>query len=171
MSTYRAFTINDGNLRLEYFPNPSRWHENITDLNNPILNEDQWSKEIKYLNNTNDDISDDIKNIPNNTGGVYMFFIKGISLPFIEKYIMYVGRAEYTEHQNIRKRAKEYLKPDRDLIKYMFQWKEYLYYRYYPDTDNKRIIDNEAMLIRAIVPPCNETIPNKIEVKRTINAF
>lgn len=173
MSGYRAFTTNDDDLvcRIEYYPTPQRWRDNI-DSTNPITDEKNWSAEIKYMNPTNDDVSDEIKKIPNNTGGVYMFYIKGISLPFVEKYIVYIGRALYTDDQNIRKRAKEYLKPDRELIKHLFShWKEYLYYRYYSDVNNEQIKANEAMLIRAILPPFNEDIPNKIEVKTPIKAF
>ena len=172
MSTYRAFTINDGDLRLEYYPNPNRWRENITDLENPILNMDNWSPEIKFLNATNDDVSDEINNIPNTTGGVYMFYIKGVALPPVENYIVYIGRCQYTANQNIRKRAKEYLNPDRELIKKLLHnWKEHLFYRYYPDTNNNRIKENEAMLIRTIVPPFNEDIPNRVEIQPKINAF
>lgn len=41
-------------------------------------------------------------------GGIYMFYIKGICLQFIEDYIVYIGRYKSTDNQNIRKRAKEY---------------------------------------------------------------
>lgn len=169
----RAFIDDENRLfDITYFHNPSRWLEYTIDQNNPIANEANWSKEMKYLNDTNDDISDEIKNIPNNTGGIYMFFIKGLSLTFIEKYIVYIGRCQYTEDQNIRKRAKEYFKDDRDFIRSMFNhWKEYVYYRYYPDTDNERIIANEALLLNAIWPPFNPTIPSNIDVQPTINAF
>lgn len=169
----RAFVDDDNKVfDVTYFHNPSRWVEFAIDPNNPIANEANWSKEMKYLNDTNDDISDEIKNIPNNTGGVYMFFIKGLSLTFIEKYIVYIGRCQYTEDQNIRKRAKEYFKDNRDFIKSMFShWKEYVYYRYFPDTDNDRIKENEALLLNAIWPPLNPTIPSRIDVQPKINAF
>lgn len=101
-----------------------------------------------------------------------MFFIKGNSLPFIEKYIVYIGRCQYTEDQNIRKRASEYFTDNRDFIKSMFShWKSFVYYRYFPDTDNDRIKTNEALLLNAIWPPLNPTIPKKIEVQPSINAF
>ena len=50
-------------------------------------------------------------------------------------------------------------------------WKNFVYYRYFPDTDNNRIKANEAMLLNAIWPPFNPTIPNKIEVQPATNAF
>lgn len=171
--TTRAF-IDDSNklFDITYYHNPSRWNKYAINPNNPIANEANWSKEIKYLNDTNDDISDDIKKIPNDTGGIYMFIIKGISLTFIEKYIVYIGRCQYTYDQNIRKRAKEYFKDNRDFIKYMFShWNNYIYYRYFPDTDNNRIIENEELLLNAIWPPFNPIIPNRTEVQPTTNAF
>lgn len=174
MSTYSAFISNDDDLLcgITYYATPKRWLDNISDKGNPILDEKNWSIECKYFNLTNDDISDEIKNLPENTGGIYIFYIKGITLPFIEKYITYIGRCQFTESQNIRKRAREYLKDDREKIKRMFaHWNKYLYYRYFPDTDNNRIKANEAMLIRAIAPPFNEQIPNKIEITTSIKAF
>lgn len=171
---YRRAFIDDENklFDITYYHNPNRWAEFAIDQTNPIANEANWSKEIKYLNDANDDVSDEIKNIPNNTGGVYMFFLKGKTLPFIEKYIVYIGRCQYTEDQNIRKRANEYFKDERDFIKGMFNhWKSFVYYRYFPDTDNNRIKANEALLLNAIWPPFNPTIPNKIEIQPAINAF
>lgn len=169
----RAFIDDENKLfDITYYHTPSRWIKYAVDESNPIADESNWSKEIKYLNETNDDISDDIKNIPNDTGGIYMFFLKGISLSFIEKYIVYIGRCQYTDSQNIRKRAREYFSDNRDFIKGMFsKWKQFVYYRYYPDTDNERIKMNEAILLNALWPPFNPTIPDKTEVQPTINAF
>ena len=77
----RAFIDDENKLfDITYYHTPSRWIKYAVDESNPIADESNWSKEIKYLNETNDDISDDIKNIPNDTGGIYMFFLKGISL-------------------------------------------------------------------------------------------
>ena len=173
MNNYRAFTLtDDANCMISYYLTPQRWIDNCIDKTNPIVDEKNWADEIKYLDVDNKNISDEIKNIPNNTGGVYMFFIKGINLPFIEKYIVYVGRCKYTPTQNIRKRAMEYFNDNRPFVKQMFnRWKEYLYYRYFPDTNNDNIDKNEAMLIRAILPPFNEQIPDKIEPRATVSAF
>ena len=83
-----AFDIEfeDRNFEISFNLNPQRWTDNCPDCDNPIFCEDNWQPEIKYLNPTNDGISDEIKAIPSNTGGIYLFFIKGITLPFIEKY-------------------------------------------------------------------------------------
>jgi hypothetical protein len=174
MSLYRAFIEeNDEKLfEVTYYHKPQRWLDNTVDSTNQIMNVQNWSSEIKYLNNSHDAISDEISNMPNDKGGVYMFYIKGICLPFIENYIVYIGRCKYTDSQNIRKRAKEYFNDDRPMIKTMFKrWKEHLYYRYYHDTDNNNIDSNEVKLIRTILPPFNEVIPDRIEIQTTIPAF
>lgn len=175
MSGYRAFTeeYSDNNrYQLTYYHNPQRWRQNTLDEDNPMKDPNNWSAELKYLNQTNDDVSDDIKRLPNNKGGIYVFFIKGVNLPFMENYILYVGRCKCTDNQNIRKRAKEYFKDARPLILRMFdRWKEHLYYRCYLDDDNDRICRNEVSLIRAIMPELNEDIPDRIEVQPTVLAF
>jgi len=157
---------------ITYYHNPKHWIENKLDEGNPITNEEMWSKEIKYYEG--DTISEDIKNLPTDTGGIYMFYLKGINLSFIEKYVVYIGRCHYSEGvQYIRKRAKEYDSDNSrsDIIRMKKYWKDYLFYRYYPETNNAQIDMDEATLIRAIRPPFNSEIPDKIEVKRTINAF
>ena len=81
MGGYRAFLAEDSNnyqYELTYYHNPNRWRNNIINTENPIRNVDNWSDEIKYLNESNDDLSDDIKNLPNDTGGIYVFYIKGV---------------------------------------------------------------------------------------------
>lgn len=162
----------DRNFEITFNLNPQRWIDNCVEKGNPILEESNWRPEIKYLNLNNDDISEEIKTIPTNTGGVYAFFIKGICLPFLEKHIVYIGRCHYTSSQNINKRAKEYFSDPRPKIKNMInRWGPYIYYQYYPDTDNAQIDKNEVMLIRAIKPDFNEEIPDKIEVQPTVNAF
>lgn len=175
MSGYRAFLDEDDDndkYVLTYYHNPTRWNANLLAINNPIRDANKWSKEIKYMNDDNTDVSDEIKNLPKNTGGIYIFYLKGLNLPHIENYVLYVGRCKYTKHQNINKRAKEYLTDKRPRIMKMFRrWKSYLYYRYFPDTDNDAISNNEIILIRAIAPEYNEDIPDKIEIRPTTPAF
>jgi len=175
---YKAFIEDDDTpFRIEYYHNPIRWKANFLDSNNPIMNVENWSDEIKFLNQTYDNVSDGINNLPNDKGGVYMFYIKGISLPFIENYIVYIGRCKSTDSQNIKKRAKEYFtndyqKGNRKMIQKMIRrWKEFLFYRYYSDTDNEKIDQNESILIRTILPPYNEIIPDKIVIQPTRPAF
>lgn len=175
MAKYRAFIRDDDDNEkfiLTYYHNPKRWVDNLLEQNNPIRDIANWSNEIKYLNAANDDLSEDIKALPKSHGGIYMFYIKGLNLPFVENYILYIGRCQYTKTQNINKRAKEYFKDERIEIKRMFRkWKEHLYYRYYPDTDNELIRSNEVKLIRAIAPEYNEEIPNKIDIQESVPAF
>ncbi len=157
---------------ITYYHNPQHWINNKIDDTNPISDENNWSKEIKYYNG--DKISDDINNLPTNTGGIYMFYLKGINIPFIEKYIVYIGRCLFNKDiQYIRKRAREY---DSDttrteIVRMKKYWKDYLYYRYFPETDNDQIARDEVLLIRAIRPPFNSEIPDKLEVQTSINAF
>ena len=177
MAVYRAFLAEDSSnyqYELKYYHNPYRWVNNAIEIDNPIRNVDNWSDEIKYLNASNDDLSEGIKNLPNNTGGIYIFYIKGLNLSFIENYILYIARCQFTgtDRQHIRKRAREYYNDTRGLIVEMFsRWKDHLYYRYYPDTDNERIKNNEIQLIRAILPQYNEVIPDQIEIQDSIPAF
>lgn len=175
MAGYRAFINSDlENLKYDvrYYHYPKRWVENLLPTDDEISKNEMWSDEIKFLNATNDDLSDDIKNIPNDKGGIYIFYLKGVNLPFAENYILYIGRCQFTERQNIRKRAKEYLNPKRILIQSMFErWKPHIYYRYYMETNNNRIKQLESILIRSIVPPLNEDIPNRIIIGSTSPAF
>lgn len=175
MSTYRAFLAeNDNNLLFEvtYYHNPNRWIENEVEANNSIRLHQNWSDEIKYLNDTNDNVSDSINMLPTNTGGIYIFYIKGLNLSFIENYIVYIGRCKITQNQNIRKRAKEYFSDNRPQITRLFKhWKQYIYYRYYPETNNDLIDSLETKLIRSILPPLNEKIPDRIEIQNTVPAF
>lgn len=175
MAGYRAFVATDPNNNqylLTYYHNPDRWRDNMVDINSPIRDINNWSEEIKYLNESNDDLSEEIKNLPSDVGGIYIFYIKGVNIPFFENYILYIGRRQLTEHQHIRKRAKEYYTDSRDLIVEMFsRWKEYLYYRYYPDIDNEKIKIHEVQLIRAILPQYNEAIPDRIDIQDSVPAF
>lgn len=169
--TYRAFLSEYEAFRTEYYPSPERWEKYALDSGEPIMDSSKWSAGVKYLKEDNQ-VSSDIDGLPNNTGGIYMFYIEGGSLSFIEKYILYIGRCKYTDHQNIRKRAKEYLNDDRLFIKKMFKlWGPYIHYKYYGDLDNSRIARYERSLIMAIAPPFNDSIPEKIEVEPEVPAF
>lgn len=174
----QAFLSEDDNnykYVLSYYHYPSRWLMHQLNEGNPIRDERNWSPQYKYLNSDGSDVSEFIKRLPNNTGGIYVFELKGITLPFIENYILYVGRCQSTDKQNIRKRAKEYFYKDRrerHLIKEMFdRWGDYLFYRYCPDDNNDRIIETERLLIRSILPQYNAEIPKNVIIKTTISAF
>ncbi len=178
---YQAFVDDDDeNILhlLQYYHNPSRWLDNTLPNDALIRDVSLWSNEIKYLNADNTDVSDEIRKVPDNAGGIYIFYIKGLNLSFIENHILYVGRSRYTEDHNIRARAMSYFykfkskTETRSKIKKMFRlWPNHLYYRYYPSTDNSFIDKTEEVLIRAILPPMNEKIPNKVNIQPKIPAF
>ena len=172
---YRAFLHSDPDnfqYELKYYHNPKRWYANELESDNPIKNISNWSEEIKYLNDNNDTCSAEIKNLPTDTGGIYVFYLKGINISFIENYILYIGRCQYTVKQNIRKRAMEYLTDNRIMIQEMFRrWKQHLYYRYFPNNNNNETCRDEILLIKAIFPEYNEEIPDKIIKVRKEPAF
>jgi hypothetical protein len=157
-----------------YYPHPKRWLENSS-VTLRFHKETDWSGYIKYLNDQNE-LSDEIKNLPNDYGGIYVFFIQGINLPFCERYLVYVGRAQFTKTENLRSRVKSYLNESkkqngRDSIKNMFKyWKKYLYIRYFKLQDNELIKQGESALIKAILPPFNTEITN-YKIKEPSKAF
>ena len=161
----------DKKFDITYYHNPKHWVDNKVDNDNPITQESNWSEEIKYYDG--DKVSQQIDRLPKDTGGIYMYYLKGINLPFIEKYIVYIGRCHYTKNtQYIRKRAKEYDSEKRpEIVRMKKHWKDYLYYRYFPETNNDQIDKDEVFLIRAIRPPFNTEIPDRIDVQVSTNAF
>ncbi|MEX1013572.1 MAG: hypothetical protein WDZ80_00230 [Candidatus Paceibacterota bacterium] len=154
-----------------YYLFPERWKK--VSIDDSILREENWSEEIKFLDKLDSGISDEIKSISNKVGGIYYFFIKGVVLPSFEKYPAYIGRAKYTDSQNLRKRCMEYyteyFKKDTrvKISKMIKKWGSYLYLRYLPLEDNELIVNTEASLINGILPPFNDRIPIiKFEVRK-----
>ena len=159
-----------------YYPNPNRWDEVSIDVQKEI-NSLQWSDYIKYLDD-NGKVSKELNQLPKDTGGFYLFIIQGVTLPHSERYLAYIGRAFYTEKENIRKRVKRYLwestyKHGRPKIARLFRhWKNYLYIRYCPTQNNDLIEKGEATLIYAVLPPFNSDLPDKkVVFKEPQNAF
>lgn len=142
----------------------------------PFLNEDGWSDYIKYLDE-NGNISIDVRNITKEHGGIYIFFIQGDTLPFCEKYLAYIGRAQTTDRQSVGKRLCEYLsesrkESSRPLISRLFRhWKDKLYVRYFQSDDNNFIVNGESALIKSIFPPFNDDMPESIVLKEPQKAF
>lgn len=158
-----------------YYHDPTRWNSIPKDTKE-ILNSQKWSGYIKYLD-PEGNVSDAIKNLPNNEGGIYIFFIQGPTLPSAEMYIAYIGRALFTDGQNIKKRVSQYNRESkrnnaRPKISRLFRhWKDYLYVKYFSTKDNELIQQGESALIKAILPPFNDDIPEKIEFKQARKAF
>jgi hypothetical protein len=149
-----------------YYHMPERWISiDKTDIDIPL---NDWSNEIKFLSDNEMDVSDDMKKLPDNCGGIYLFFIKGLILPNYETYLAYIGRAQFTQKQNLKVRCNsyyyEFFKDDTrpKIARLIKKWGKYLYLRYYASNDNLHIKRLEAKLINGILPPFNDEIPNLI---------
>lgn len=149
-----------------YYHSPTRWIQVETDES--LSSPENWSDEIKFLHNNGIDVSEEIKNLPADTGGIYMFFIKGIIISHFENYLAYIGRAQYTNSQNLKARCisyyYEFFKKDRrpKIARLIEKWGPFLYLRYYSSKDNDHIQIVEKKLINAILPPFNDEIPDVI---------
>ncbi|WP_291862033.1 hypothetical protein [Marinilabilia sp.] len=139
------------------------------------LNFSHW-KTIKYLNDDGTEFSDDIDLLPNNCGGVYLFSVRCPVIPGITEFPFYIGRAQHTNNQNLRKRCREYFLRykkgvERPKITKMFNyWKNELYLSFYELNENNDTIDLEKKLINSLLLPMNEEIPDK-EEKQAVRAF
>lgn len=148
--------------RLNFILNPQNiWQSYNEDLRK-VTESNKW-KEIKFLNDDASALNSDIKTVPKDCGGVYVFVLKGGIIPDIHMYIMYVGRVQFTDNQNLNKRLHEYFRDNRPKIRQMREvWGRYLYIRYLPLKDNCIITQLEEELIRVIIPPCNDSYPKVI---------
>lgn len=127
-----------------------------------ITEKGDWH-EVKFLNDDASALNDSIKEIPNNCGGIYIFILKGNIVPQSHMYIMYIGRAQNTKSQNLRKRVSHYFNDNRPkIVRMRAMWGKYLYVRYLPLEDNDIINGLESELIKLIIPPCNDVYPQII---------
>ncbi len=135
----------------------------------------KWT-EIKFLNDKGDDLSDEMKTLPDDHGGIYIFVIKCNILPTTSEYLAYIGRAQFSDSHNLKIRCRKYFyeyftEEGRPKITRMIgQWGKYLYLKYAEIDDNNDTVELEANLINAILPPFNDEIPDKT-IKQAINAF
>jgi hypothetical protein len=157
-----------------YYHMPNRWGK--VDFNDIVFDHNSWSEEIKFLDENETGVSNEIKTLPQDCGGIYIFFIKGVLLPYFETYIAYIGRAQFSDKQNLKIRCNayyyEFFKNDtRPKIERMIaKWGKYLYLRYYPSIDNNFIKKLEVKLINGILPPFNDEIP-ELKPIEAANAF
>lgn len=142
---------------------PTLW--NHCDVNTSLVG--KQIKEIKFFNDDLSSIHEDITELPTDKGGIYFFILKNKVLPDLSTQIMYIGRARNTEHQNLRKRCREYFTKyyqsyyERPHIHIMLKnWADHLYLNFIELTDNDEIDSLEEKLINSIVPPFNHDIPN-----------
>ncbi|MEQ5790626.1 hypothetical protein J4E06_06165 [Muricauda sp. NFXS6] len=159
--------------RIEYKLHQPLWSK--FDLNGINLEHSNWTT-IKFLNNDSTDFSDQIGELPNDSGGLYLFCIRCQVIPGITNYPVYVGRAQLSEGQNLRKRCREYFTKwarnnERPLITKMINyWGNELYLSFMEVEENEDIIDFENKLIKSLLLPFNNDIPDK-EIRQSVKAF
>lgn len=131
-----------------------------------IVHVADW-KTFKYIDEFGN-LSDWISHVSCDTGGIYLFYVSPEIIPERQRVLLYVGRAQKSKTQNLRKRITEYYKYyesdqwDRPKIKQMFRcWSKYLYCSYLEIDDNDLVIRLEAEIINRLLPPCNAAIPNQ----------
>jgi hypothetical protein len=152
---------------------PKLWDE--FEFDEFSINDLEWH-EVKYLNNDASDFSDQVKALPNNQGGIYLFIIKNPILPEVTEFLAYIGRAKYTDSHNLRVRCKQYHttylneKERPKITTLMKYFKDKLYLRYATIGNNNHIDILEAELINSILPPFNDVIPKKI-TRQAVDAF
>ncbi|WOK05070.1 hypothetical protein RT717_18470 [Imperialibacter roseus] len=140
------------------------------DLEGIDISEGRW-RTIKYLNEDGSRLNDLLADVPNDTGGLYLFKIHCPMIPGISEYPVYIGRVQFTAHQNLRKRIREYYSDDRPKINRMIEtWGNELYLSFLPLDGNERIVDLEEKLINSLLLPFNDKIPSK-EISAAIKAF
>lgn len=145
------------------------------DLSPINLDFSTWSS-IKYLNDGGTDFSDEINLLPNKQGGLYLFYVKCPIISGITEFPFYIGRAQLTDGQNLRKRCKEYFskfarEDERPKITKMIKyWGKELYLAFKVIDGNDHIVDYEKKLINSLLLPMNDEIPDT-EIKQAIKAF
>ncbi|WP_339295636.1 hypothetical protein MKY82_05150 [Paenibacillus sp. FSL W7-1279] len=146
---------------------PDLWHSEDFDWSQVVFHEK------KFLNTDGSAMHDHMNELPITAGGIYFFYIRPGILPNTE-YLVYIGRAQFTNSQNLKKRCRSYFQKypkERPKINTMIrEWGPYLYIKYIEMTDNDTIMSLEKKLINALVPPFNDEIPNKT-IKRAVDAF
>lgn len=170
-----AFDLGErlNNQSVSYYLHKPLWDR--FNFNQIDISFSRWQS-IKYLNTTGDDFNSDINKIPNDSGGLYLFYIKCSILTGITEFPFYIGRAQHTDGQNLRKRVKEYFQKyfrnnERPKITRMFKyWSSDLYLAYLPLDNNDNIVELEKQLINYLLLPMNDEIPDQ-EIKQAIKAF
>jgi len=133
-------------------------------------------KHFKYLTKNNNSLSSKMSQVPNNSGGLYLFAIRCEILPGMTEFPVYIGRAQHSGAQNLRKRCREYFNKyandaERPKITRMFKyWKENLYLYFIPLPTNQDIINYEKDLINSLLLPFNDEIPDQ-QIRQSVKAF
>lgn len=121
-----------------------------------------WT-EFKYFVDDTNTLSPEAESIPNNCGGIYLFYINANVIPNVHVYLAYIGRAKKTDNQNLRKRVRQYATEVKrpKIYDMKHYWSKYLYVRYLPlpGASNALIDELEEELIKAALPPFNDKYP------------
>ncbi|MED4019150.1 hypothetical protein [Sutcliffiella cohnii] len=156
--------------KLQFILNVDFWANYNREL---IKLEDLEWKEVKFLDDLGTDMSSEMEGLPSDSGGIYFFYVKSNIIPG-NGYLVYIGRAFYTDSQNLKKRCRSYYQKyfnERPKIRRMIRkWGIHLHLRYICLKDNELIEKLEEELINAIIPPLNDKIPNKI-IRDAVKAF
>ncbi len=134
-----------------------------------------WTS-IKYLDITGTSLNSLVNSVPNNQGGLYLFYVKCKVITGLTEYPLYIGRAQFSTTQNLRKRVKEYFQKfskdnERPKITKMIKyWGKDLYLAYLPLPTNKNIVTLERELINSLLLPMNDSIPDK-KISTAVKAF
>lgn len=159
--------------RVEFTLSESMWVKyDLSAINLDLAN---WTT-IKYLNADGTDFSDEIDQLPDNRGGLYMFSINCPVIPGRTEFPAYIGRAKMTDGQNLRKRCRSYFtkysrEDERPKITTLFNyWKKQLYLSFMTIDENDQTVEFEAKLINSLLLPFNDVIPEK-EIRDAQKAF
>lgn len=159
--------------KLEYIPHTDLWNKfKVTTIDLAFTN---WTS-IKYLNDDATDFNKDIEKVPNDKGGLYLFYVKCPIIIGITEYPFYIGRAQLTANQNLRKRVREYFthfarEDERPKITKMINyWGQDLHLAFLTLPDNFSVVDFEKKLINSLLLPMNDKIPDQ-EISQGISAF
>lgn len=135
----------------------------------------KWTS-VKYLNENGTALSEKISLVPNDKGGLYLFYVKCSLISGLTEYPLYIGRAQLTAGQNLRKRIKEYFQhyandSERPKITKMLRyWGKELFVAFYPLDENENIINVEKDIINSTIFEMNDRIPD-IEISQATKAF
>lgn len=147
--------------KVYFFLNPDNEWANFPDHLKALVRQ-PWT-EFKYFVDDTNTLNPEAASIPNDCGGIYLFYINAKVIPDVHVYLAYIGRARKTDNQNLRKRVREYATEEKRLkiCNMKHYWGKYLYVRYLPlpMVSNDVIDELETELIKAVLPPFNDQFP------------
>lgn len=145
-------------LKWDFELDPDKWDSLDPDVRN-VVTCGKWNS-IKYFEDDGCTLSARIHDIPDDSGGIYVFFVSPELIPNIHQYVMYIGRARRKNNTySLQKRCRDYATDTRPQISSMRKYYgKFLYLAYLQLTDDTLITKVEKELIRVVIPPCNTDI-------------